>query len=116
MGVPQANTPQVFDDAVVDTDLDGGLDTEPPTLETPADTPPVGMAARNSRVRKPPEKFIPSVQGNKYEIALAQITASLGKSKNSLAFAQMSVKLINKGDHRRADIVGMVMAQVSLKA
>jgi hypothetical protein len=74
------------------------------------------MAACNSRVRKPPEKFIPSMQGNKYEIALAQITASLGKSKNSLAFAQMSVKLMNKGDHRRADIVGMVMAQVSLKA
>jgi hypothetical protein len=116
MGVPQANTPQVFDDAVFDTDLDGGLDAEPPTLETPADTPPVGMAARNPRVRKPPEKFIPSMQGNKYEIALSQITASLGKSKNSLAFAQMSVKLMNKGEHRRADIVGMVMAQVSLKA
>ena len=31
-------------------------------------------------------------------------------------FAQMSVKLMNKGEHRRADIVGMVMAQVSLKA
>jgi hypothetical protein len=46
------------------------------------------MAARNVRVRKPPEKFIPSMQGNKYEIALAQITASLGKSKNALAFAQ----------------------------
>jgi hypothetical protein len=88
MSVPQANTPQVFDDAVFDTDLDGGLDAEPPTLETPAHTPPVRMAARNVRVRKPPEKFIPSMQGNKYEIALAQITASLGKSKNALAFAQ----------------------------
>ena len=54
------------------------------------------MAARNVRVRKPPEKFIPSMQGNKYEIALAQITASLGKSKNALAFAQMSVKLMCK--------------------
>jgi len=98
MGVPQANTPQVFDDAVFDTDLDGGLDAEPPMLETPADTPSSGMAARNARVRKPPEKFIPSMQGSKYEIALAQITASLGKSKNSLAFAQISVKLMNKGD------------------
>jgi len=28
----------------------------------------------------------------------------------------MSVKLMNKGDHRRADVVGMVMAQVLLKA
>jgi len=57
MGVPQANTPQLFDDAVFYTDLDGGLDVEPPTLETPADTPPVGMAACNARVRKPPEKL-----------------------------------------------------------
>ena len=96
MGVPQANTPQVFDDAVFDTDLDSGLDAELLTLKTSADTPPVGMAASNPRVRKPPEKLIPSMQGNKYEIALAQITASLGKSKNSLAFAQMSVKLMNK--------------------
>jgi hypothetical protein len=44
MSVPQANTPQVFDDAVFDTDLDGGLDAEPLMLEMPADTPPVGMA------------------------------------------------------------------------
>ena len=74
------------------------------------------MAARNTRVGKPPEKFIPSMQGNKYEIALAHITDSLGKSENLLAYAQMSVKLMNKRDHRRADIVGMVRAQVLLKA
>jgi len=101
MGVPQENTPQVFNDAVFDTDLDGGLYTEPPTLETPADTPPIGMAARNPRVRKTPKNYIPSMQGNKYEIALAQIN---------------SVNLMSKGEHRRADVVGMVMAQVSLKA
>jgi hypothetical protein len=74
------------------------------------------MAARNARVRKAPERYIPSMRGNKYEIALAQITTSLGNSENSLAFAQMSVKLMNKGYHRRADIVGMVMSQVSHKA
>ena len=74
------------------------------------------MVERNARVRKPPERYIPSMKGNKYEIALAQITTSLGTCENSLAFAQMSVKLMNKGDHQRADIVGMVMAQVSLKA
>jgi hypothetical protein len=33
-----------------------------------------------------------------------------------MAFAQMSVKLMSKGIHQRADVVGMVMAQVSLKA
>jgi hypothetical protein len=28
----------------------------------------------------------------------------------------MSVKLMSKGEHRRADIVGMIMAQLSMKA
>ena len=30
--------------------------------------------------------------------------------------AQMSVKLMSKGEHRKADIVGKVMAQLSMKA
>ena len=55
------------------------------------------------------------MQGYKYQIALAQITTSLGSSKTSMALAMMSVKLMNKGT-RRADVVEMVMAQVSLKA
>jgi hypothetical protein len=33
-----------------------------------------------------------------------------------MAIAQMSVKLMNKGTHQCSDVVGMVMAQVSLKA
>ncbi len=44
------------------------------------------------------------------------ITTSLGNSDESIALAKMSVKLMNKGIHQYADIVGMVMAQVSLKA
>ncbi len=53
------------------------------------------------------------MQDNKYQVALAQITTSLGSSKASMAFAMMSVKLMNKGTHQRADVVGMVMAQVA---
>ncbi len=56
------------------------------------------------------------MQGNKYQVALAQITTPLGTSDASMALAKMSVKLMNKGIHQRADIVGMVMAQVLLKA
>jgi hypothetical protein len=33
-----------------------------------------------------------------------------------MAFAMMSITLMNKGTHQRADVVGIVMAQVSLKA
>ncbi len=32
-----------------------------------------------------------------------------------MAFAQMPAKLMNKGIHQHADVIGMVMAQVSLK-
>ncbi len=60
--------------------------------------------------------YAPSMQWNKYQVALAQITTSLGTSDTSMAFAKMSIKLMSKGIHQRADIVGMVMAQVSLKA
>jgi hypothetical protein len=104
MGGPQAVPPQdaVFDNAVFDTALDYGLDQE--------------AVARNARIRKQPEKYVPSMQGNKYQVALAQITTSLGSSETSMAFAQMSIKLMNTGTHQRSDVVGMVMAQVLLKA
>ena len=105
----------VFDSAAFDTAVDGGLEEQ--VAETnKAASPTVGMAARNARIRNPPKQYVPSMQGNKYQVALAQITTSLGTSDRSMAFAQMSVKLMSKGIHRRADIVGMVMAQVSLKA
>ena len=74
------------------------------------------MVACNARIRNLLKQYVPSMQGNKYQVALAQITTSLGTSETSMAFAQMSVKLMSKGIHQHADIVGMVMAQVSLKA
>ena len=118
MGGPQASPPQdavfddVFDDAVFDTALDDGLNqqavAEP---ETQAASPKEGMAARNTHNRKQLEKYAPSMQGNKYQVALAQITTSLGSSKTSMAFAMMSVKHMNKGTHRCADVVGMVIVR-----
>ncbi len=122
MGGPQADTPQVdtvFDDVVFDTALDDGLETY--ALNKPIDEPEVaslmaGMVARNAPNRKQLQKYVPSMKGNKYQVALAQITTSLGTSDASITFAKMSVKLMNKGIHQCADIVGIVMAQVSLKA
>ena len=37
-------------------------------------------------------------------------------SKHAMSMAQMSVKLMNKGAHRKADMVSMIMAQLSMKA
>jgi hypothetical protein len=84
----------VFDDAVFDTALDDGhnqqMVAEP---ETQAASPKEGMAACNTWNRKQLEKYVQSMQGNKYQVALAQITTSLGSSKTSMAFAMMSVKV-----------------------
>ncbi len=75
-----------------------------------------GMAAQNSHARKAPEKYVPSMKGNKYAIVLTQITSLLEGSKDALCMVQRLVKLMGKGLHRCTDIVGMVMAQVSMKA
>jgi hypothetical protein len=102
MGGPQAVPPQdaVFDDAVFDTASDYGLGQEAFTeTATQAESPKVGMVARNACNRKQPEKYAPSMQDNKYQAALTQISTSLCSSETSIAFAQMSVNLMNKGTH-----------------
>jgi hypothetical protein len=119
LGGSQPEPPQVeavFDNAAFDTSVDGGLEQQAVAEINEAAPSKVGMAACNSCIRNPPKQYVPSMQGNKYQVALAQITTSLKTSETSMAFAQMSVKLMSKGIHQRKDIIGMVMAQVSLKA
>jgi hypothetical protein len=90
MGGPQADPLKVgtlFDDAVFDTSLDDGLETyvlNEPIDEPEAALPKAGMVALNTCNRKQPQKYIPSMQGNKYQVALAQITTSLGTSDTSM--------------------------------
>ncbi len=65
-----------------------------PTVETHAPSPKKETAAQNARNRKQPEKYAPSMKGNKYAVALTQIVASLKGSKHAMSMAQMSVKLM----------------------
>jgi hypothetical protein len=119
LGGSQPEPPQVeavSNNAAFDTAVDGGPEQQAVAEINEAAPPMVGRAACNARIRNPPKQYVPSMQSNKYQVALAQITTSLGTSETSMAFAQMSIKLMSKGIHPRADIVGMVMAQVSLKA
>jgi hypothetical protein len=71
---------------------------------------------RSTRMVKKPSTYTPSMTGNKYAVALTQIVALLQGSKNALSMSQMSVKLMLSGVHRKADAVGMIMAQLSMKA
>ncbi len=90
--------------------------TAAPTVETQGSSPKKGMAARNTRNRKHPEKYVPSMSGNKYTVALTQIDALLKGSKHAISMAQILMKLMPNGAHRRADVVGMIMTQLSMKA
>ncbi len=115
---PADNAPQetYFDDGPREQDEGLPPIQIPPTLSEDPALPSQGMAACNARVRKPPEKYVPSMKGNKYAIAMTQIAASLKDSKHAMAMAQMSVKLMSPGVHRQANTVGMIMAQLFTKA
>ncbi len=100
-----------------------GPSAEPTTIPKKAKSPAkktappkMGVAAQNSRAKKASEKFVPSMKGNKYAITLTQITSLLQSSKNARCMAQRLVELMGKGLHRCADIVGMDMVHVSMKA
>ncbi len=91
-----------FDDGLRQQDEAIQAPSAVPVPEDPA-PPAQGMAACNARVRKPPEKYVPSMKGNKYAVAMTQIAVSLEKSEHAMAMVQMSVKLISPGEHRWAD-------------
>jgi hypothetical protein len=59
----------------------------PPAMPVPEDPAPPAqrMAAPIARVRKPPEKYVLSMKGNRYAVAMTQIVASLKKSKHAIA-------------------------------
>jgi hypothetical protein len=93
--------------------------TQPSTehiLETQAASPKKGMTACNANSRKQPQKYVPSITWNKYVVALTQIAALLKGSKHAMSMAQMLVKLMSPGDHRKSKVVGMIMALLSMKA
>ncbi len=90
--------------------------TATPAVETQAPSSKKGMATRSASNRKQPEKYIPSMSGNKYIVALTQIAALLKGGKHAMSMAQMLVKLMPNGAYRRADVVGMILAKLSMKA
>jgi hypothetical protein len=52
----------------------------------------------------------------KYYVALTQVTKAMKGANNAISLAQKSIKLMSKGAHGKADTVGTVMAQLSMKA
>ncbi len=106
IGGPKADPPQgdaLFDNAAFDTAFDDGLkryDLNEPINQPEAASPKAGMAACNACNRKQPQKYVPSMQGNKYKVALAQITTSLGTSDTSMALVKMPVNPFLSTQHK----------------
>jgi hypothetical protein len=89
LGGSQPEPPQVeavFDNAAFDTAVNGGPEQQAVAEINQAAPPEVGMVGCNACIRNPPKQYVPSMQGNKYQVALAQITTSLGTSETSMAF------------------------------
>jgi hypothetical protein len=61
----------VFDNAAFDTAVNGGLEQQSVAEINEAAPPKVEMAARNVHIRNPPKQYVPIMQGNKYQVALA---------------------------------------------
>ena len=57
-----------------------------PSTEPHAPSPKKGMAARNARNRKQPEKYVPSMKGNKYAVALTQIAACVLAERQNASY------------------------------
>jgi hypothetical protein len=102
------------DRIVAPTEIPRSEPTSEPTAASQGSSSP--EKRRSTWMVKKPSAYTPSMTGNKYPAALTQIVASLQGSKNALSMAQMSVKLMLPGVHRKADTVGMIMAQLSMKA
>ena len=100
LGDSQPEPPQVeaaFDNAAFDMAVGGGPEQQAVAEINQAAPLKVGMVARNACIRNPPKQYAPRMQCNKHQVALAQITTSLETSETSMAFAQMSIKLMSKG-------------------
>ncbi len=76
LGGSQPEPPQVgafFDNAAFDMAVNGGLKQQAVAEINEAAPPKVGMVACNACIRNLPKQYVPSMQGNKYQVALAQI-------------------------------------------
>ena len=107
-----AEPPLVDDDPVPPTDDEPILPApEEPVAPPPVpETVPVYNVRRSARASKPPTKYIPSMQGNKYSYAATQLQDMGSLHPDSHMFVQTDFY------QHEPDIVAFIMTQLSLKA
>jgi hypothetical protein len=115
-------------DSVPQRHDDNGLGEQVPTPEVPTEPSEPSPTQRSTRLTKQwKQSYIPSHKTTKYDVAvteittkydvaLTQVTKAMQGASNAISLAQKSIKLMSKGVHRKADTVGAIMAQLSMKA
>ena len=91
-----------------------GMDEPGPGHE--AGEQPSPLAHKSTRVRTAKNRYIPSYTGKSYGYAMTQIMESMHGKSAIKSVQHMTKELRSVGEHRRPDIVGMVMVQLSMKA
>ena len=84
-----------------------------PEVATATKVPPTGTG-RATRDRKSPNPFILSWTGKKYGYAMAQIVQMDGTVEELIMFMQQ--ELSEAGENHRPEVIGAIMAQLSMKA
>jgi hypothetical protein len=99
--------------AVLQDQEDNGLGQQVPTPE--ATVEPSSLRHTSRLTKKWKQSYIPSYKGTKYDLALTLVTKVLQGANNATSLAQISIKLMSKGVHRKSGMVGAIMAQLSMK-
>lgn len=109
----------------VDGDVDAIVDIEPAIMEDPVlgttggpSVEPVKVGSGwAQRVRNPPKpQYEPSIFGKKYGYAMAVIIDNLCGKTADESSKFMGHELREVGEHHRPEVIGMCMAQLSMKA
>ena len=82
-----------------------GLGQQVPTPEPISE--PSSLRRLGRLTKKWKQSYIPNYKGTKYNLALMQVTKLLQGSKNATFLAQMSIKLMSKGVHPKADMLAL---------
>ena len=74
------------------------------------------LVHKSTRVRTAENMYIPSHTGKRYGHSMTQIMEIMHEKLDGKLVQNMTKELRSVGEHRRPDVVGMVMVQLSMNA
>jgi len=87
-----------------------------PGLDHEAVDQTLPLVHKSTRVRTAKNMYIPSHTGKRYGYSMTQIMEIMHEKLDGKLVQHMTKELRSVGEHRRPDVVGMVMVQLSMNA